>query len=70
MAPDDVQSQTENAEIDVEFLCPFCRQQAGITKETSKGRVCLHALPPCEEFRILAPEQYIESALRSMQTEN
>jgi len=66
----DVQIDTETAEIDVEFLCPFCHKQAGITKETSKGRVCLHALPSCEEFRILAPEQYIENALRAMQTEN
>ena len=70
MATNDVQAEVEDAEIDVEFLCPFCRKQAGITQETSKGRACLHSIPMCEAFRIMAPERYIEKALRAMQIEN
>jgi len=52
----------ETAEIDVEFPCPFCRLQAGVTKETTRGRAVLHAIPMCREFGSMTADEFMERA--------
>ena len=52
--------QRIEAEVEVEFLCPFCGRPASVGREKgTETPAVFHGMPMCDRFATLGPIEYL-----------